>query len=61
MYPDLTHAVAFERTGDDIYRAAMHRRSRQARAASESATPEPARRTVRVPWLRRRSSRPARA
>ena len=73
MYSHLSASVAAERTDDDVYRAHLHRRARQATTPStlEITTREDAGRsgrTSRVPWRRRvgrqqphQQPRPARA
>jgi hypothetical protein len=58
MYSHLSAAVAAERTDDDVYRAHLHRRARQASTPStlEITTREDSGRTgrsSRVPWRRR--------
>jgi len=58
MYSHLSASVAAERIDDDVYRAHLHRRARQAATPTTleittSATDERPRRTARVPWRRR--------
>jgi hypothetical protein len=58
MYSHLSASVAAERIDDDVYRAHLHRRAREATTPSTleittSTTDEGSRRTARVPWRRR--------